>query len=217
MPTSKSFTTRGDCYFLRIGYRPDDYNINTWILEKGSTATEYEAFTSNSINFPYTLRSLSDEIKDYIEIDNINKTAKLYRNVGVRVYNGTENWIAYPGYTNTFYDSYDVLSDVPNRVSSKNSHFHYEISYTTNSFWIESSGHLVRITNMNFTAVNDFKTWLASEHANGTPVTVIYPLATPTVTDINYDDVITYSPYTQIYTNAIIKPNLEVTYKKVEI
>ena len=46
----------------------------------------------NTINIPYTLRSLPDGTKDYIEVDDIAKTAKLATNIGELILNGSEDW-----------------------------------------------------------------------------------------------------------------------------
>lgn len=47
-------------------------------------------------------------------------------------------------------------------------------------------------------------------------LTVLYKLATPTIEMIDYADIITYYPYTQIYTTGSeISPDLDVTVRIV--
>ena len=213
-------------------------------IELGSTATEYEPFVPNSpspdypstinsvsnfdlvssdggsktqtINFPYTLRSLPDGTKDYIEIDNVNKTTKLYRYIGEKIFDGTENWV-FGGGKNTFTPiNINLQCDIANRINSISTHFKYLVNYTENCFWIESGGNYARFTNTNFTTINDFKNWLTAQYAAGTPVTVQYQLATPTVEDLDYNEVKTYYPFTQIYTNAEIQPTLEGSLKIID-
>lgn len=61
------------------------------LVEGNQPLVNYEPYKGNTINFSYTLRSLPDGTKDYIEIDNVNKTSRLYRNIGnVTLESGTE-------------------------------------------------------------------------------------------------------------------------------
>ena len=53
--------------------------------ERGTISTPYEPFRGmQTINFPYTLRSLPDGTKDYIIEDSVAKTKTLYQNIGER-------------------------------------------------------------------------------------------------------------------------------------
>ena len=184
--------------------------------------TDYEGHKSNIINFPYTLRSLPDGTKDYIEIDNINKTTKLYTNIGESVVNGSEGWILQSG-TNpntngiiSFFRS--VTGSLPSTTTLQ-SISNYLIRDAVGSASVNREGHFVqggtggtsiylRFTSSRFPDIATFKTWLAQRNSAGDPVKVQYKLATSTVTDLTYQELQVEYPVTNIYTNSIVKPKI---------
>lgn len=181
----------------------------------------------NEINFPYTLRSLPDGTKDYIEIDNINKTTKLVRSIGERVFTGYEPIGSLIDFTNTVRFEMAILTGGLHGLTNKiSTHFPTigtsadeteHIRGTVNVglgqliiFWINKTrltGYSSELTDTE--KRNLFKSWLTSQYNAGTPVTVQYELATPTIEDLNYNEVTTYYPYTNIYTTATIQPMLD--------
>ena len=58
------------------------------------------------------------------------------------------------------------------------------------------------------TTVDELKSWLTSQNTAGTPVTVQYKLATPTVTDLTYQELQMEYPLTNIYTTSTVKPKI---------
>ena len=169
-------------------------------LELGSTATEYEPFIPDSpspdypspINsvsnfdlvvtdgaeqiqtpyFPYTLRSLPDGVKDYIEVDDVAKTARLVRHISTADLQAGDTWV--------------LAEAKPNSIIV--------------------STHL-KPTQLVGT------TLISTEPVSG-DFTVQYTLATPIITELNYEAVETYYPYTQIYTtDSDIQPMLEGKFK----
>ena len=123
-------------------------------------------------------------VEDYQDTQNII-TGAITRNVGIKVFNGMESYSAMTyGYTT------DELSDFPNEnFMPFCTHF---VGKTTASaapdtlrLYFTSGGvprtyFFVDQTIDDFSTVDKFKAWLAAQYAAGTPVIVLYPLASPT-------------------------------------
>ncbi len=123
-------------------------------------------------------------------------TGKITRRVGVKVLDGTENWIVQNGTYPYFRWNTDSISCADQASSiSLSSHFlekGISINNTEQGFsvwhWIQNNVGVVSIR-MDDTYVasagtlDNFKQWLAAQYNAGTPVTVWYPLATPVEED----------------------------------
>lgn len=177
--------------------------------------TTDESGQTKTINFPYTLNGLSDGTKDYIEIDNINKIAKLYKFVGEFEFldSGTYSPYTYNGLLGVYSS---LLPERYTRVDGVCSHEKRVGAYymsTGTYIWIGVNSQQVLwvgiLDELNITSLAEFKTWLGQQTANGNTVKGIYKLKTPVVTDLDYDEVTTYCPYTKIYTNATVQPTLD--------
>ncbi len=109
-------------------------------------------------------------------------TGKITRRVGVKVFDGTEDWRSSGSYTGSCY-----LASITNSASDKliyNTHF---IGHAG------TSGYSVGMSIINNNALSVWKSadttpttlkqYLAQQYAAGTPVTVWYPLATETTED----------------------------------
>lgn len=59
------------------------------------------------------------------------------------------------------------------------------ISYFSKDGNISNASNLMRITDNNFSTVDAFKEYLAKQYENGNPLTIVYALSTPEVTDIS--------------------------------
>lgn len=212
----KAFETK-EWFAVDMGVSDFDVLYNKTADDINAMYPNWDDKESKTINFPYTLRSL-DGTADYIEIDNINKTAKLYNNVGNFVL--TEN-IGFTAYTyNTLLGVYSsVLTDLIGKYTRAKgvcSHENRVGTFFTNTgtyMWIginNSRIYWVGILDwLGFTTIEEFNTWLGEQAASGNTVTCIYKLETPTVTNLDYDEVTTYYPYTKIYTNATVQPTLD--------
>jgi len=190
---------------------------STWVkdimIKKSETLVPYKVFNGITTNFPYILRSLPDGTKDYIEIDDVTKTARLVRNVGEIILNGSENW----GLNGDSGDRY--LIDLPlsaqsgyTVIDASCSHYPYKTSVwqtagTENGFLTAFvSGFAAQrlyIRSIDYKSVAAFKAFLASN-----PVKVQYKLATPIVTNLNYEAVKQYYPHTNVYSSATVQPLL---------
>ena len=154
-------------------------------VEKGSEGTSYIAHNSSTA----TANNLF-AINTYKDVQEIITGATTH-NCGVRVFDGTENWIVSSG--TLFYleiaGSLPLTSAVASNVCS-----HYKSLKNDESFSGYSGvdcirvGHTTNLTWQKRIAIQDttgyadvaaFKAWLAAQYAAGTPVIVVYPLATP--------------------------------------
>jgi type II secretory pathway pseudopilin PulG len=199
-----------------------DYPIEINSVEEFDLIVEDKSGVKQTIEFPYILRNLSDGTKDYIEIDNIAGTAKLYQNIGIKEFDGSET-IQLPTSTPpSGYNAYRFISSAikPPYICTHYPYVH-EMGYTQSikeeciKPWEENQGQMFFLTLLiRCPDIVSFKQYLTAQNSTGTPVTVQYKLATPVVIDLNYEEVVTYYPNTNIYTNSVIQPNIEVTYKK---
>ena len=108
-------------------------------------------------------------------------TGKITRRVGVKVLDGTgDGW----NKTNNSFTNNTLFSD---RLVKKDlficSHFQYNDGNTSNipnaCLGCANTSITVYFRYDNLSTVEDWKQYLADQYANGTPVTVYYPLATP--------------------------------------
>lgn len=192
---------------------------NKTVTEMNAIYPNWDDKESKTINFPYTLNRFTDGTADYIEIDNINKTAKLYNNVGNFVLTEDMGFVTYT-YNNLLGVqsslSTDLIFENYIRVAGVCSHekrvgaFY---SSTGTYMWIGVNNQRIYwigiLDWLGFTTITQFKTWLGEQAASGNTVTCMYKLITPVVTNLNYDEVTTYYPYTKIYTNATVQPTLD--------
>lgn len=132
-------------------------------------------------------------VKDTLTHGSANAT--ITRNVGVKVFDGTEDFALVSGNTDIFrtpnnavYPS-DFASNPDSNVGLCNN---YKIVSTSTSLasslqnnemgWNTNGALTVR--DSRFTTAAQFKSWLAQMYIEGTPVVVYYPLATPTTESI---------------------------------
>ncbi|MDD2627868.1 MAG: hypothetical protein PHD20_03170, partial [Clostridia bacterium] len=216
--TPRTIKSNTDGTLYLVVYQPQilDSLVNGLQLEEGDSQTTYEPFKGKKVNFPYTLRSLPDGTKDYIEIDNIKKTAKLYRNVGEKIFDGTENWIKFLT-DNKYYVSNDLIGALyQNETYCLSTHYLGKTSgggnsYSSGDIWLQSTSQYPRIyiADDNYSTVNSFKGFLAEQYNIGTPVKAQYQLEKSIIEHLDYNEIKTFYSYTQIYTNSTVQPNLE--------
>ena len=113
-------------------------------------------------------------------------THKITRRVGVKVLDGTEEWLNWT--TNGYY------SNFPRRGN-----YQYDADAITSAFAISRTDQVgsftVKVSRVNYPTIADFEAYLAEQYAAGTPVTVYYPLATPVEEDWNGETI--YIPQNQ--------------------
>ena len=163
---------------VQVGSNYYDSTLTTIQIEQGSSATDYESYHAPQTitNIPMLL-SVGD-YKDEVELIAGIKTGK----VGVKVFDGTEDWTASSSYAGSCYTTISGSLNAPTGIAVLCSHF--ENSVTLDTY---SRGKCTKQNAFNLwygdnrtTAVADLKAKLAAQYANGTPVIVLYPLATET-------------------------------------
>ena len=165
-----------------------------WMLEKGSTATPYEPYgTVIADGLTETIRDSAGHtataqmllsVGDYKDEQNIT-TGAITRRVGVKVLDGTENWgdgtIGYYRITNTTHKS-SVLA-VCSHLKGVSTGNIPAVESRDGTVWLGSDWIGLGFRNL-FATVEQFKAWLAEQYAAGTPVVVVYPLATETTESV---------------------------------
>lgn len=152
-------------------------------LEQGTTATAYQPYFDGGTATAEMLL----KVGDYQDVQSIIDGV-VTRNVGVKVLDGTENWVVFSGLRGVYQVAGRFPTDValiPNEYIGFCSHFSViAISASISSRILNgqmgwnTSGYLT-MKNESYTTVAEFKQFLADQYAAGTPVIVVYPLATP--------------------------------------
>lgn len=151
-------------------------------LEEGEHATAFEPYEAFSY---YNAASLL-AVGDYKDTQDI-VSGEIIRRIGIKVLDGTENWAQL---TNTTGSRFLFYID-----EKGNSAFNAEpvctIATGRSNNWSDDSDLIIVRTNRNFgimnpsnmtntSTVEEWMAYLAAQYAAGTPVIVLYPLATPT-------------------------------------
>lgn len=177
--TTFTFTTNANEYFIGIsGYYVQFENCQ---IEQGSTATEYQPYFDGGTATAEMLL----KVGDYQDVQSIIDGV-VTRNVGVKVLDGTEDgW----GKTNNSFGNTALFADKKTEKSTLFcSHFQYDSGSTSaipdGCFGCASTSTNTYFRNNALSTVEDWKQWLADQYAAGTPVIVIYPLATPTTESV---------------------------------
>lgn len=162
-------------------------------IEQGSTATQYRPY--RQIYTDGTTETIKDSLNNTATAENLLSagtykdvqeviSGSVTRNVGIKVLNGTEDWQYHSYGTNSYQLVFNLTAIPQDKVITCSTHFK-SYSYSsrtnpaTNMLYLHPSAGII-LRNSTFPTVDDFKQWLADQYANGTPVIVVYPLATPT-------------------------------------
>ena len=189
-------------------------------LELGSTTTPYEPFRG----YNQTTISLDEPLNKSGDVeDTFNPiTGEFVQRIGIKVFDGSETPVFISSRTNTTLFRFSITGATGGSFiggHSLNTHFVVSGSvYSKDLVGQDGSGSsgtiYISVPNYIATDIETFKAWLAAEYAAGTPVTVLYQLATPTTTYLTPTQVPTFYPSTIISTaNTEIKPTLTATLK----
>jgi hypothetical protein len=199
-----------------------DYPIEINNVENFDLIVEDENQIKQTINLPYILRSLPDGTKDYIEIDNIAKTAKLYKFTETITFS---SWAS--GWNDWNAGTKRVLLEVPGKATGLNTFGYCNIARVSNTQLVSTLNYLSAyslnalaywtpdwtVMGLNGTETMTVANQKLATFLSSNPITFTYKLTTPIVIDLNYEEVVTYYPCTKISTNSVVQPNMEVTYK----
>ena len=126
-------------------------------------------------------------------------------------FDGTEEYIGVStsyGYQLSYRLS--ALANADERESSTCSHFKYKPT-KAESFWIDSSGVFIRFIPNEISSVEEWKSYLATQAAAGTPVQVAYKLATPEPFEISKISIPSLIGENTFFTNG---DNMDIIYKE---
>lgn len=177
--------------------------------------TNYDRYQSylKTVELDEPLRSLPNGVCDEI-VD-----GKLIRKVGEVVFDGSESWKLWYESSNTigFIYNHNSIMDknwyssqmslVCDRFIPKSGHNFNEDDSEAIAQWNTNNAIFVRINKraLKTLDVSGFKQWLAEN-----PVTVLYELSKPVITDINADlNVRTFDDKTHVTTEGLVKAELE--------
>lgn len=167
--------------YVRLSYGIDDTEA---MIEKGSTTTDYQPYVPPQTASVPMLLSVGD-YADEAEII----SGGVMRKVGVKVLDGTEAWTL--NGTMRYVLTISDMATLSGRTEGMCTHFSYAgSSANAGTYFLTSTRRLFVHTGVE--TVDDFKAWLASEYANGTPVIVVYPLATATTEQTTAQHLSTY-------------------------
>lgn len=173
-------------------------------VEIGSTYTAYEPYTGDTYAADFG-QTVYGGTLDWM-------TGVLTVDRAVRAFDGTEIW-GYTGTEETFprFGTFalggNVASDIagnPSRYAS--SHFKSvgslgEAKQNGNGLYVYDGGY-IDIICLSITSLDDWKSYLAAQHAAGTPVQVCYKLATPTTIQLTPQKITALQGINNIWSNA---------------
>jgi len=185
-------------------------------VEKGEKVTPYERYVAP------TTASVPDllQVGDYVdEADLISGVIK--RKCGLKVLDGTEAWAKVSQY-NIFYYHDEIIRYNNPVLAGLSSHFvgsaESNANMPDNSVKLTyvsgyDPGHGAISIKHNASAnVDAFKAFLAAQYANGTPVIVVYPLATPTTEQATPQELNTAAGANTIQ-SSVSGADIRITYK----
>ena len=143
-------------------------------------------------------------VGDYADTQEIISGA-VNRKVGIKVFDGTEDWT---------YSSSRFRLSVPDRVISKTglwcTHFAYSVETSNNmpnnSVAMANSSDMIFFRRDNITSLEGWESYLAAQYAAGTPVIVIYPLATETTEIVDGQALYTVAGTNVVSVTAEVSP-----------
>ena len=174
--TEYTFTTDSTTKYIRFHYI-NTATLNTYKLQLDNTATCERLLSLNG--YTDTQEIISGIVN---------------RKIGIKVLDGSEVWSVQTGsHPYVYHNFYDGIITDPNYIlNEKITHFEcVPITVTTNNQGIIVATRVNRYTAVflrydnlfdptTTSGINTLKTFLQTQYNNGTPVIIVYPLATPT-------------------------------------
>ena len=159
---------------------------------EGSIYTEGtpEVLTVNGQNLGSATTEMLLKVGDYKDIQEIIN-GDITRKVGIKVLDGTENWTASGASSNLFYSTSAITNaDTSNNYKPISTHFNGVLGNTgyatmqAGDFKHGSNNSTFYFKVPNATTAAECKQWFTDQYNAGTPVIVVYPLATPTTESV---------------------------------
>lgn len=234
---SLSYSTDGITY---TGLRTKELSLSTTVssyYDIGVNHTSYYSPFLGSIDLNETYIKVNGELWFGMEtIPNNTATAEMLlaageykdtqevisgtvtRNLRLIVLDGTESWSKRTDSGVNRYQANILTNKASGAIPCLCSHFQNVISFASlndNCFIADATSRII-FDEEDITTLADWKAWLVSQYANGTPVIVIYPLATPTAETVTPQtlQVQAGTNILQITQASIDNLPLEATYKR---
>lgn len=219
-------------------------------LELGTTATEYEPFIPNSPSPDYpspivstgevsgidltvtgnagqsyqvhrdmVLRSLPDGTHDTWDA----LTGTVTRNVGVKVFDGTESLVERTDMESIYPKQRFFIYSMLFKPNTTGLSSHFQVYGGANWYsvddgiWFQNNGSYI-LFNTKTSVVPDianFKSFLAAQYAAGTPIIVQYKLATPIIEQIDPAPLPTYPRYTALECTVPVTASARIVDKTI--
>lgn len=181
---NKTFTTPAGTAYIKVSF----FSSGNWQVEQGSTATDYEAYFDGGT----AVAEMLLKVGDYEDVQSIIDGV-VTRNVGIKVFDGTEAWSAGSAQNpNRFIlaGAFNDIAQIPNEnvgyancytVVARSSNIQ-SILQNNECGW--NTTYVFCVRDDRFDTVAQFTAWLAGQYNAGTPVIIVYPLETPTTESV---------------------------------
>lgn len=226
-----TFTTTATTAKIKVTIWSDPNVITNFQIEQGSTATPYMPYgqiyvdgTTETVEIDTTGDTATAEnlftVGDYQDVQSVIDGG-VTRNVGIKVLNGTEEVTKTTSPSAPLGYYFGVVTNTPHiqsAVSGYCTNFTITINeargLSDNTFALGSNARMWFSTSK-FTEASDFQQWLADQYANGTPVIIVYPLATATIETVTGQpmNIQAGTNIVEITQASIDNLGLEVSYK----
>lgn len=227
------YTSKSATKFIKINtHNANDLPVDSKMIvcENSTLDKQYEPYKTNSTKIPLLspLRSLPDGTCDELIIDRMKKKATLIQRVGVDIYNGSETWGCYHESSSKTVEGYhhtvQNLGGGANNTNLLSNSFraNYRSIHNRDEEGVGSQQDATysniricisrtRLLPLGYTVgqneVAYFQKWLQSN-----PVTVLYPLLTPVVTEVDLEGFPYIYKDGHIFLNGEITPVTEIKY-----
>ena len=207
-----NYADYGRAKYVRIAYNfngaqetitPDEMGVKHVVqLEKGDTATPYEPYTGQTITLP-ALAPLHGDGTVCDEYD--AATGVENRRWGRVELDGTEAWITRTSGTGVYGYALPDVFDAP-AAAGVCTHFKFiknGASGTQTAVCVASASTRKDLSVFTTIAtLDDFKAWLAAQATAGTPMTVVYQLDAPVVTQHGPQRILPPAPVCRVFADA---------------
>ena len=183
-------------------------------IEQGDTATVYEPYAEQCVNYTPTNPMYSTQdgsICDYVDVE---KGVEVYNMSGAVVFDGSEdeNWLTND---NCFFIKIVNMITVLNSANFWCDSYTVKFSLDKGNVYINDGFMYFQIDKNQITSIEEWKQYISQK-----PITVVYPLATPTETPIPLEDLAkmkslkTNAGVTNIFVGGEVKPTINARYPR---
>lgn len=217
--TVDSYKFYGNCYQASTPTSTTPVEVEQFgdLITSGENAGLYDVpitFAGQTVHL--VLSEPLRKISNYA--DTVDSEEVVTRKIGKYEITGQENWLSYPQAT---YGAYITLSDMManGRANGLSNCFKSQVTPASSTidgitFGADANNQVLYITfsaasatALNITDITSIKTWLATQYANGTPVTIYYVLETATTESVTVPTIPTASGNSTITIGTSLAPS----------